>query len=277
MKNSNRKQPNNLILVVIFALCVLFLIAVSLIVKFIGVLGESTYDGSHRYTLLLSDSSEHVVYITVDPSINHRGKLIVENAESVGDALDQLPIAVDGVIVTSTEFDPEDSVASLLQTAFIKRNEIRYNLTFVDLIRIYIATRTSFDEQNTYTIKLPFEETGSISLDTVFRDQTIIEEGMTVSIENATEISGLGGSLETVLTTMGAEVISVETAVSEKQKSVITYFGEESYTLRKFETLLGYPVSLDERMGISDISIIIGKDGLNNAVFGSVEEVLIEE
>lgn len=273
----SKQQPNNLILVGIFAVVVLFLIVISLVIKFFGVWQESTFDGSHRYTIAIFDPEKHVVYLTVDPSQGQKGKLIVENATTAEDTLRQIPLAVDGFIVLSTEFDPTVSVTALIQTALIKRNDVRYNLTFIDLIRMYVAAKTTFDSTREHmSISLPFDDSDSSTIEGEFTDKAIIDEGLTVSIENATSISGLGGRLEDVLRSLGVEVLSVETAVSSSATSEITYFGEPSYTLSKIETILGYPSQVSEDIGISDISIIIGEDGLTNTVFQIINTDLDE-
>jgi len=270
-----RERPqNNIMLVGIFAVCVLFLIIASLIFKFVGVWQKSRFDGHHRFTTVISDQTGNIVYLTVDPSQKESGKLIVKNASSLDDAFLTIPVGVDGVIVLSTQLESEKSPSALFQNALIKHNEFRFQLTFIDLIRLLFSSRVVPDE-NTHeeTISLPFSDQEHQQIvRQMFFDKTIQNEDISIAIENASELQGVGGRLEDILTTMGAHVISVETALQVHEQSKIVYYHEGSYTLEKLENLLGYPVEKSEDIGISDISIIIGKDGLTNLVFRQLNE-----
>lgn len=262
MRKKNSKDRNNIFLVVIFGFCVLFLIIVSLSIKFAGVVSDSKYS-SGRFTVLLIDNTGEAVYISVDENEKTASKLVVKQTKSFPD----LPVGVDGVIELSSDVESEKSSAALVSEMLIKRNEERLHVTFLDLIRMYFALKTTPSEDITILIAENEQDVPVIRLRELFEDVRVVREDKTVAIENASQIPGVATKLELVLTAMGANVISVETSVVPQAASKIIYYGDRSYTSDKIQSYLTYPVEESQTQQIADISIIIGEDGFQNVIF----------
>ena len=73
--------------------------------------------------------------------------------------------------------------------------------------------------------------------------------------------------VEEILKVLGGNVISVKTASIASSSSSIVYYDKSSYTSGKLQKLLGYDIEATDRIGIGDISIIIGKNGFKNLIF----------
>lgn len=266
MRNNGRS--NTVILAGVFAVFVLFLIGASLAVKLLGILAQSSFDGQHRFTVLLSDSSGNVVYLSSDPVQKSSTKLVIENSASRGETRALLPVAVDGEVVLSTEINTEETATGLIRDMLVKKNNVRKDVTGVDLIRMYWASKTvesekKFEEEISVKDALDMNDT----LVKFFSDGEIENEDKTIAIENGSHLSGVATRLENVLSVLGANVISVETSSVATPSSYITFYEEPSYTSRKIERLLKYPSSVSDSISIADISIIIGEDGFDNSVF----------
>lgn len=261
-------STNNLLLVAIFALCVLFLIGASLIFKFVGIVRDSSFDGEHRFTVFLSDSAGNSAYLSVDPAQNTSTKLSIKNRVHKDEVIASLPVAVDGVVVVSGEIDQSAPLTELLQAMLIKRNNVRKNVTGIDLLRMYLfAKKTPPESREEEELFYSAATLNDISYADYFFDRAFSDEDKTIAIENASLKSGVGSRLEELLLVLGGNVISVETASVASSSSSIVYYDNPSYTTKKLGKLLGYKLDPTDRLGIADISIIIGEDGFNNLVF----------
>lgn len=259
-----KSNSGNLILVSIFALIVLFLIGASLAFKFLGIIRESKFDGENRFTVFVTDASGNGAYVSVNPAEKSATKVAVK-----GDYHGQAPVVIDGRVVLATEIDTSKSAAALIQEMLVKKNNVRKDITGLDLLRMYLAAKAveplNYSEE---TLDLPFNEDEYTPFENLFLDSRIDSENKTIAIENATGQSGIGGQLEAVLSSLGVDIISVETATVASPSSRIVYYEESSYTSRKLERILGYKGETTDQVGISDILIIIGLDGFDNLVFG---------
>lgn len=262
MTSMHRKQ-NNIILVVIFAVCVLFLILVSLSIKLIGVVGRSSYGSDGRFTILLIDNTGEALYLSVNEPEKTGSKLIISQVSDFTD----VPIGIDGLVRTSTDVDSSKSLPSLISEILLKRNEERLGVTFFDMLRMYIVSRTLSGDDIAVLEESSPDNLLIAELSDMFVDREFIDEDKTIAIENGTDRSGVATRLENILLVTGGNVISVETAVVDQSLSKILYTDEESYTLKKIQELLGYPVEETTESQVADISIIIGKDGFGNFVF----------
>lgn len=261
MKTAHRER-NNIFLVIIFAVCVLFLIIASLTIKFIGIVRESKYEAG-RFTVLLLDNAHEAVYLSVDETEKRASKLVLKNTEG----MPSLPVGIDGVVHISSDVESDNSAASLVSEMLIKRNEERIHITFLDLIRMYLAFRTTPSEDIDIVIAEKEEDVPLHRLVELFEDQKVLDEDQTIAIENASDVPGVATKLENVIAAMGGNVISVETSVVSVETSRIVTEGDASYTSKKIRSYLGYPLEVTEDQQVSDISIIIGKDGFGNVIF----------
>lgn len=262
-----KSNSNTIVLAGIFAALVLFLVGASLVIKLLGIVAQSNFDGRHRFTVLVSDVEGNSVFVSVDPMNATSSRLAVSGA-SRRDLKALLPIAIDGEVVLSTEIDPKSQASSIVREVLVKKNNVRDKVTGVDLVRMYWALKTA-EPGKKYEEEITFNEAEEVAelFSELFSDFEIEEEDKTVAIENGSSVSGAGGRMERVLSVMGVNVVSVETAVMATPSSYIKFFESESYTSRRLERLLGYPATSTEQVSFSDISIIIGEDGLNNFVF----------
>ena len=98
-------------------------------------------------------------------------------------------------------------------------------------------------------------------------DSFIENERQTIKIINGTGVSGLGSRLARFITNMGGNVIMVATENGKEKKSYISYIDKRTYTVKRLQKILGYEVVRNKDNTLSDVTIVIGEDKLNNIPF----------
>lgn len=247
-------KKSNLKPVYYFALLFFFIVTISLIFKTVDTFKKSKFDGSNRFTLALKNNNE-VKFLTVSPKDNTLGVLNVKKVSK--EEFENASIPRDAIAekVTNSE-NPKSSLSWMLKNY----RKIDTDLTIVDLIRLNLFARGVDDDsiKNTSIDNLSDSDLDKI-LQTFFIDPSIVDEKMTIQITNSSNIAGLGNELASYLSSLGANVILVNTSQSEELESKI-YHKDTSYTLDKVSEILDIEPEVKDVNSISDITIIIGKD-----------------
>ena len=136
------------------------------------------------------------------------------------------------------------------------------NLTFFDILRLTIAAHRTTQDDEQIVIK-GNQYNNDNNLKSLFVDDEISLENISIQVINASSISGLGKRLETDLSRLGANVISVNTSQKKVATSSIQYFGEKTYTSKKLENILKFVTKKLTEKQIADIVIVIGEDSKN--------------
>lgn len=100
-----------------------------------------------------------------------------------------------------------------------------------------------------------------------FTDPAIYGENQTIQIINASNISGVGGGLASLITNLGGNPILVTTAGSAQNTSKIIYYQTETYTVKRLSSYLGFSVEESDKKEISNVIIIIGTDKIKTLNF----------
>ncbi len=267
-RKKRRENKDNLNLVIIFCIFVFFLVFISLSVKIISIIGRSSFDGNHRFTISIGkhNSNMSTEIVSVSPETQVMTHIAIPNL-TISQAQKRLEIPIDGEIVysngdkigTNTDFGK----------AIINYNSISTNLTIIDLIRLWLVVKT-IPASNQKEIVFDSQESDLV-LDkmsySLLSDYSVIKEKLSIQIVNGTDISGLGTRLARFITNMGGNVVEVSTSDNSISKSQITSIEGMSYTASKLSKVLNFPLEKNKKGGVSDIVIIIGKDKLQSFVF----------
>lgn len=271
MKQKKTVHSENLKIVVVFIIFIFFLILGSLIIKLITIYKNSLFDGAHKFTIMISyqQSKNDKEIISFAPDTRSISVLKLS-----GDAVDKstvktLSIPIDAnVFLIDTKNDSKNVVKSQLQSVLFSYNKIKTDLTIIDLIRLWLfAASTAPHDITTKEISLTKDniEAQKLIMDTTltpqfFTDYSLASEQVSIQIINATGINGLGNRLAKLISNMGGNVISVITSDSLSNRSSISSYKKNTYTVQKLSSFLKLPTKEEQNTGLFDIVILVGKD-----------------
>lgn len=253
-----------------YTAAVTVLILIALAIKVFFVIRASTFDGQHQFIIALVEQGRVREIASYDPSANTTAVLQIQNSTvqktDIGKTLAVLPNAT---VTYPTPILLSSDSGQLISQLLTHYNSIQTNLTLYDLIRLFFFARTVPQiNKRVQTLRLPADQNNvTMLIASLFTDQLLSQENVTIQVINATRVSGLGQRLERILDNEGANVVSVATAISVQQHSMMQYFGEPTYTLVKLQRLLQFPTQKMSRQGIADIIITIGEDQENTNKF----------
>lgn len=261
----------------VFLLLIVLLVTGSFLEKVYILFRKSLFDGGHRINVLLQDRSlekDNNILISFAPDQKNISTLDVQGVKKVSPQKLAVIIGVpiDGFIIFSSNLLEKnkfkiDDILSLLQQGAKQTSIEKTNLTFFDFVRLWffvksIPTYQLINEE--YRITDINEALSDQRLDRVvvslFADDTLSKEKVSVQIINASGVTGLGNRLARLLTNSGGNVVAVSTGNSILPKSEIAFTEKEAYTFKRISRILPYNTVQMKRQSISDIIITLGKD-----------------
>ncbi len=278
-KHYPNDRENTVQIAIVFFAIVFFLVFVASIFKLIAVVKKSKFDGEHRFTLVvdIESSSKGPQIISFAPdaktislaSFAESGQV---SAHAVGKRI-EAPIDgevwVDDIVI---DVSKGQDASSILLTLLSRYPSLRTNLTIIDFIRLLAFSRSV--PKGSYVYELYPDAVDEVSSDKIttslFLDSALSAEKMSIHIINGTGVSGLGNRLARLITNMGGNVISVTSAQEAIEKSKISCVQIDNalpYTCRRLSYLLGGDMQASDNRGISDVEIIIGKEGLSSLMY----------
>jgi hypothetical protein len=211
------------------------------------------------YIVAFSKSSSKLSYISVpvDLDKNRLGKSL-----SLGVPIDGEINGKSGVL----EKNKFPSIALIFSIIFRPWEFTYKNMTLIDSLNlVYRLLPINKGEIGNY--KLSLSEEGELegilskTIYDIFKDPEIINEGMSVSIVNATGRNGLASAVGKIIGNIGGNVVELS---SEKENNISEITASNnSTTLKRISRLLEIKPEMKENKGaISDIKIILGSDFL---------------
>ncbi len=277
-EKKDAKKSRSLKTLVVYGVFVFTLILFSFTIRLFYLIGQSKFDGQHRFTLVIGEDlhagrKENRVFglVSFEPITSSMSLLIFPRSSnlSFSNFNRKFGVIPDGYIKTAYSLSLKDTIPSIFQSFLLHPNDISTEINFYDLLRLYL-----------YTNKVPVSsiivEEASISSDErdfnkdasfLLTDSAISAENVSVQIVNATGESGLGSRLERVISNLGGNVVSVKTAFIVEPISKIQYYGSQTYTLQKLERLLSIKREVFNKEDIAKIVIIIGEDNKDTPLF----------
>lgn len=269
-KNSTEKIENNSIKKVVFFCFIVFsLIIISLLARFFVIWKESKFDGKNKFTLEIIENDTKATIYSFNPeaksiaSITLIGKRKTSPRKILG-------VFIDGSIDIKSAFIVKDENAkNVFSDLFYNQNKVKKNITSIDLARLYLLTKTVLEKDIYYKTFLVSVDTPSFDKTALqfFIDPKIVDEQKDIEIVNGTGINGVGKRLERIIKNSGGNVIAVSNSRDIIKNSKVFYFDKESYTEKRFSTLLNYQIENMQNREISDIKILIGLDGIRDEIF----------
>ena len=237
---------------------VLLLIIVALLIKVFLIFHHSVFDGKHQFVLALRkpEATQFLIF-NPDDSPTSIQNVIVEGSSPKNPESTFL-IPVDATAISTDTTTAIDTITSSL---FFHRHQMHAQITIVDALRLllFVHSVESKNEQSQIVSSQNFTQQITSS-NSPFIDQTIYREGESVAIINATDVSGFGTKIASLLSLMGVNVISVTSAEDQKPTSSVGYSGNLSYTASRIAKVLHMPLTHLSGVQISDITVTLGED-----------------
>lgn len=263
-----KEKSNNMKLAGLFVLLVFGLIFLSLVFKIIFLIKDSKFDSSNKFNVAFI-GKETTEVVSFSPNNKSISILELETRVESKDLTKILQVPIDGVIYNSAKSIDKNNLFSSLFKSFIPFGEKKEKMTSIDSFRLFLFSR-GVSSNSTYTRELTKglnENQKSTIVSLSFTDPKIYEESLSIEIINATGIFGLGGRLATFISNVGGNVVLITSDDNLDNRSKIVYSGEETYTIKKLSSILGFPLEKAGKRGIADVIIIIGKEKDNNYNF----------
>lgn len=255
MRRSAR-NGSSLYIAFIFVCCIALLFVAGIILKLFLVLRASTFDGTHQYIVAVTGNSNQDAIISYNPQARSVVMLSV-NGKPEESFLNDLDMRSDATVSIPVMRD-----ASKMTENMLFHDTSGKGMTIIDKLRLLLFVNTLKPSDFKYqTISLPTDtKTRENLLPSLFLDQALYNENESIAIINATDQSGLGSTVAHMLTTIGANVVSVTTAEGVQNVSSLTASNTNSYTVQRLGRLFHITPSSSKNQTISDITLTLGKD-----------------
>lgn len=261
MKRISSKKIKNSTLIVLFCCFVFLAIVVSIIVKIIILVRESTFDNHHQFIVEVREGNQKEKIIAFNPNTNTMAVLDVSGVKNKSDIIGlQIPINAQLVLPDKARFS---NVPSLLFGMELHcQNAQCVHINSVDLFKLYLFAKSLHGNAiKTDQISLPASQTTlTTRIPALFTDTTIYKEAVSIAIVNASGQPGLGTMLSTLLTDIGCNVIAVSSDNTQDNSTIQSTEINPSYTLYRVMQILHLQSQKMQKPGISDIIITIGKN-----------------
>ncbi len=268
MSRKAKTKKNNFNIGVVFFALFFSLVFMSLLIKFIVIYKNSTFDGLHRKTVAFYQG-EGIKVLSFSPQNKSISLLNVKENIKPEDISSYLRIPVETVIVDKSLDIRKTNIFLNLLGVLLKHKNKSSELTFIDIIRLMLFTR-SVPSESIYEKDL-VEGSDIARKDyvssTLFADTAISNDKKRVEIINATEISGFGNRMADALSNLGADVVLVITSEKVEDRSRIYYYGEKTYTISRLSSMFRYPTELAREKSLADVIIILGRDSISTDKF----------
>lgn len=263
MKRKKKKaEGHTLRLAITFFVLVFVLVLSSLLVKLATVVEKSRFDGAHRFTVEFTSSDKAFAkVVSFAPDTRSISILKIQDIPATFSAGRFLGIPIDAKVENSRQ---EKDVVLELQSLLFSYGKTETTLTPIDIFRLWLfakgvpSSSFVFQEVSSALVQASTDRISSL----LFLDYTLSQENVSVQIINGTGVSGLGNRLARLISNMGGNVVSVETADNPIKQSKIAYQKKKTYTMERLVRVLGFQSSLLEEKGIADIVLILGGDSI---------------
>ena len=270
MRQRRNPEKQSVAMALGFAAIVAFFILISLMLRMVSLIGKSTFHGTHQFIIKVASYEGGVGKIisfapdTTSVSILYLSQSPVPSGTGQSEKVEgQLKIPIDGSVIASfAKLSSGKDVSSDLQAFIFGYGSIKTSLTIIDLVRLYLFTKTVPVSNFTYreaSLPLLDGEKGDKILSSLFTDYSLSKEAVSIQIINGTSVSGLGNRLARLISNMGGNVISVSTSEKAITTSEILYLNS-SYTVERLGKVLSMKKRQMEKPMLFDIVIQIGED-----------------
>lgn len=248
-----KSKNNSLSIGLTFILITTLLIVGGVLLKFFLLLSASSFDNAHQYVLAVKDSDNKNALIDYDPNNLKITEIIATGpTASLNNAL-ELPVD------SSTQMQIQENFSTFSKDLLTK-SKTDNNLTIIDKIRLFIFSYFLKDSDvKIIKTNLPIDPSLARQIPQIFQDKTLYNENESISVVNATGITGFGNKVARILGNVGANVVSV-TSSDVNALSSLTTNHPDSYTMHQLKAFFTKNVIISSKPMIADITFVVGSD-----------------
>lgn len=263
-RKQNMDEGRSLRPLIIFCAIVGLLITLSLSVKLFLAIKESKFDWNHQFILFLHTDPNAAKYVVFGPSDHSIAILDVKGKIEKKQLDKQLGVTTEGTVKLDGHLSKEQDIDRALLIAIFQYVKIEKSVSLYDLLRLFLFTKTVPGTKISFErITLPYhEEIQNHRIQALFLDEKIRDEAVAIEVINGTNISGVGGRIERMITILGGNVVSVATAKNEVTTTTLMTNDLSSYTSKRLGKLFGIQATQIQKNGLSDIILSVGTDSL---------------
>lgn len=263
MKKQEESALSNTRIAIVFFIFLILVVGLSLTFKAISIMRAGQFDDSKRFTLVITnDKNTEVISLSPDSK-----NIAIFKFNGIVDPIQagrHLEIPIDAFIIYPMDLNQKPN--SLFVKAIFSYNNLKTNLTIIDLLKLALFVRTI--PENSISTKIVGDINNLESIvGRLATDNLIEKDRQTIQIINGTDTIGLGNRLARLITNMGGDVIIVTTSDNPRKKSMISYIDKKTYTVGRLQKVLGFDAIKEADNAISDITIVIGEDKVDSLPF----------
>jgi len=271
MKKDTKKNPvkSSTRMLVMFCVVVSLVIIGSLSYRLFQLIKNSKFDGSSGFIVsVIQEDRKKAVLYAFDPAKGTVAILTLQSAGELPNIRQAFNLPLDGELKRKTVTGGEEFPLELTSYSLYNPKK-RADISLFDSFRFWYLARVAGDKNTEKAVVAVSEGNMSLGEDaaSLFIDSQLEKDKKTITIINGTAIGGLGGRLEKLIGRVGGSVISVSTSYNSIQQSKLIYYGDESYTVRRLQRILPFPVEKRKGTSLSDIIIEIGEDQQRTDLF----------
>ncbi len=265
-KKQQKQQGKTLKFAILFCALVLLLILISIAVKTLILIKNSSFDGQHRFNVGIFQQAQTSV-VSFSPA-THSITIVNLKGEPINNISQHIGLPIDATLKTTNMAIDKKNIASDMSEILFHYNDKNTSLTIIDALKLWLFAKDIpadfiYQRDTTASDVLTINSFAS----SFFIDTAISDEKTTIEIINATSVYGLANRLAAFIANMGGDVVLVTTSDNPTQTSQILYSGDLNYTVKKLSKILGVKPEKSSKRDISDVTIIIGKDVLSSLKF----------
>ncbi len=251
MRSKKVKKSENLGLGIIFMLVIALIFLLSVVFKALDLYQKSEFNNDANFNLLLKSDSG-AKYLSFSPKNQTINIVDIKGGQS---DVRNLEIPTDATLNTNQEVTKTNIDSSVSSFVFKK------GLNPFDSIKLLLFTKSvPSDSVHESLVNTRDNLENDKKLVRIFSDPQIVSEKLTIQILNSSGVNGAGAKAAKLITNIGGNVILVTTTETETPGSSVTAT-RQSLTFKKIKNLLRGWGKVDPGMNLSDIKIIIGRDG----------------
>lgn len=267
MKRDKTTHARSLKLAGVFSVLFVAVICIGIITRVVILFTNSTFDGKHQFILFDVQKDRSVRILIFSPAIQSIVTINVAGVNTLADMQKTLQLPYDAVT-----YDPktvkDENPQQLLERMFTHFSVFRPSgINQADIYRLwFFAKSVPNTAVTTWSISLSSVGSQAEVPARYYIDNTLFQEADTITVINATGVSGVGNAFAGVLTTIGGNVISVETADTTAEHTIMYVKSKDMYAVKRISELF-HILPTVKPQPLSDIIITIGSDSLHLPYF----------
>ena len=266
MKGNSSANPSFLYLKIFIGIFIL-LSLITLLIRSINLIEHKTFNSNGYNVLLLGENDAEVLSFTKDRGVRKMVRLHVTGGgkalakKSLLSSSMLLGVPLDGAISSDAGLDEvfsfKNSFSALFKSSHIKKNRVGD----LDFLLVYAAiSRTSKDEifeKKVDVTDLLEERIDPKEFSDLFKREEIINAKISVSIINASGVSGVAKKVAAMLANEGYYIISIDSADIQDPLEITV---SDKYPIFNRSYLFDAVPQISQQTNLEDIKIVIGKN-----------------